>query len=154
MSPAPSSRLTSCVQSNCAALAVPTSCVVSKNRSASSHQATSKKFFFSFKKLATHVPFDARARLLALGPTRSPFMSNLFPASKEHFAASLPLMYTVLQRFEGLQADGNLICSVLGFEPHPHSFSVVRNSFRPLVVESVDEPEANLWHRILARRCR
>ena len=43
LSSAHSSRLTSCVQSSCEALAVPTSCVVSKKkrRSASSHQATS-----------------------------------------------------------------------------------------------------------------
>ena len=42
VSSAPSSSLTSCVRSSCAALAAPTSCVVSKNRSASSHRAASK----------------------------------------------------------------------------------------------------------------
>ena len=90
---------------------------------------------------------------LHLGPHALLFMSHLFLATKKDFAASLPLMQTVLQRFEWLAADGNIICSVVGFVSHPHSFSVVINSFRPHVVESVDELEANLWRRILARRC-
>ena len=71
VSSAHSRRLTSCVQSSCAALAVPTSCVVSKKRSASSHQATS--FFLQEEKLATLVPFAARSRLLAPRLLCTPF---------------------------------------------------------------------------------
>ena len=47
----------------------------------------------------------------------------------------------MLKRFAGLGTNDRIICSV------------VSNSFRPLVVESGDEPEAILRHRILARRC-
>ena len=68
-------------------------------------------------------------------------MCNSFLATKGYAAAPLPLMETVLLRFAGLGTDDTIFCSV------------VSNSFRPLVVESGEEPGSTLWHRILARRC-
>ena len=67
------------------------------------------------------------------------FVCSLYPAAKNHSASSLPLTETVPLRFEGLPADANIICSVLGSALHPQSLGVVTNSFRPLVVESGDE---------------
>ena len=43
-------------------------------------------------------------------------------------------------RLEMLAADGNIICGVLVSVLHPRSLGVVTDSFRPLVVESGDEP--------------
>ena len=55
--------------------------------------------------------------------------------------------------FEGLAAAGNIVCSMVGSVSHPHSFGVLSPSLRLLAVLSVDEPEANVWYRILAWCC-
>ena len=45
----------------------------------------------------------------------------------------------MLLRFEGLAADGHILCSMVGSVSHPHSFGVVGNSLRLLAVSSGDE---------------
>ena len=77
------------------------------------------------------MPIAARSRHFAF------FWCDLFPAAKKCFVAWLPLMETVLFRFEGLAADGNIIF-VVGSVSHPHSFGVVSNSLRMLAVLSGD----------------
>ena len=95
------------------------------------------------KNNATHVPFAARSRLLAPWPTWTlvPSVTRFLPQRDTLPPRCLSWRQCSCLRFAGLGTDDNIVCSV------------VCNSFRPLVVESGDEPEANLWHRILARRC-
>ena len=95
------------------------------------------------KNNATHVPFAARSRLLAPWPTWPPVPSvtRFLPQRDTLPPRCLSWRQCSCLRFAGLGTDDNIVCSV------------VCNSFRPLVVESGGEPEANLWHRILARRC-
>ena len=82
------------------------------------------------------------------------FMCNWLPDTKKCSAASLPLIETALLRFGGLAADGSIICIMVGSVSHPHSFGVVGHGLRLLAVLSRDEPEANMWHRILVCCCR
>ena len=105
--------------------------------------ASSNVNFFTKKRNLQHLCRSPLALVfLHLGPHALLFSCvTRFLGTKGYAAALLALMETVLLRFAGLGTDDNIICSV------------VSNSFRPLVVESGDEPEAILWHRILARRC-
>ena len=81
------------------------------------------------------------------------FLCNWFPATKKCSAASLPLMETALLRFGGPAADGNILCRKVGSVSPQHPFGVVSRSLRLLAVLSGDEPETNMWHRILVWRC-
>ena len=106
---APSSGLTSCERSTCAALAVPTSCVVDKKK------GTSETCFSLTEKHAIIVPVAASSRLLAPLPTCSRSMCVTgFPPQR---IALLPRYFSWRPRsclFEGLAAAGNIICMQYG----------------------------------------
>ena len=94
-------------RSTCAALAVPTSCVVVKNK----HE---RNMFFSDKKHAIIVPIATRSRHLAL-------FSVTGLLSQRN--ALLPRYFSWRPRsclFEGLADAGNIICSMVGCVPYPH----------------------------------
>ena len=94
------------------------------------------------------MPFACRSRHLALFFS----VTGVLPQRN----ALLPRYISWRPRscsFEGLAADVNIICSVVRCVPHPHSLGVVSRSLRLLAVLSGDEPEANVWHRILAWSC-
>ena len=132
-----SSRLTSCVQSSCAALTVPTSCVVFKKEAR--FRIMHRQFFYKKRNLQ-HLCRSPLALVFShLGPHAFlPFScATRFLPQRDTLLPRWPLLETVLLRFAGLGTDDHIICSV------------VRN----IVVESGDEPGSILWQRILARRC-
>ena len=61
-----------------------------------------------YKKCNTCAVRCARSSFCTLAHMLTSSLSNLFPASKKHFAFSLPLMKTELQRFEGMRQVATL----------------------------------------------
>ena len=90
--------------------------------------------------------FARRRTLLPSRVTNGSFGLHLFLCvhcslpPRPTLPASLPLTQTAPLCFEGRAADGNVVCSVLVSALHPRSVGVVTDSFRPVVVESGDEP--------------
>ena len=146
MSSAPSSRLTSCAQSICAAFAVPTMRGSVKRRAR--HRTINKqrqkcvRVHFHPKK-AILVPFARPSHLLAALPTCS---RSIRVNGFRHKA-----ILCCLTNSHGDRAlaflKGLLQLATLS------SLGVVSRSLRLLAVLSGDEPEANVWHRILVWCC-
>ena len=145
VSAAPSSRLTSCAQSSFATLAVPTSCVVGKKKN-------ERNMFSSIKKHAIRVPVAARSRLLAALPTcsRSICATGLQPQRN----ALVPCCLSWRQRSCVLECLLQLATlSAVWSVPFRIQTPLVSGSLRLLAILSGNEPETNMWHRILVWRC-
>ena len=116
-------------------------------------KARAKHVFFHKKACNTCAGRRTLSSSCSVAHMLSFHMCNWSPATKKCSGALLPLMETALLRFGVLAAPGNIICSMVGSVSHPNSFGVVSGSLRLLAVLSRNEPETNMWHRILVWRC-